>query len=135
MALIGKIEEYNENDSWIEYTERLEQYFAAKEITENSKKRAVLLSVFFSRKNELSVHDGCLLWGNRVVIPPKERARLVKELHETHPGICRMKTLARGYVWWSKMDSDVEQKLHQCSPCQENKVTGRSSFTSVGMAS
>lgn len=45
MALIGKIEEYNENDSWIEYTERLEQYFAANEITDNSKKRAVLLSV------------------------------------------------------------------------------------------
>ena len=45
MALIGKIEEYNENDSWIEYTERLEQYFAANEITDNNKKRAVLLSV------------------------------------------------------------------------------------------
>ena len=34
-----------ENDSWIEYTERLEQYFAANEITDNNKKRAVLLSV------------------------------------------------------------------------------------------
>ena len=45
MALIGKIEEYNKNDSWIEYTERLEQYFAANEITDNNKKRAVLLSV------------------------------------------------------------------------------------------
>ena len=45
MALIGKIEEYNENDSWIEYTERLEQYFAANEITDNNEKRAVLLSV------------------------------------------------------------------------------------------
>ena len=34
-----------------------------------------------SRKDELSVQDGCLLWGNRVVIPPKERARVVEELH------------------------------------------------------
>jgi len=46
MALIGKIAEYNENNSWIEYTERLEQYFAANEITDNNKKRAVLLSVW-----------------------------------------------------------------------------------------
>jgi len=45
MALIGKIEEYNENDSWIEYTERLKQYFAANEITDNNKKRVVLPSV------------------------------------------------------------------------------------------
>ena len=45
MALIGKIEEYDEKESWIEYTECLEQYFAANEITDNDKKRAVLLSV------------------------------------------------------------------------------------------
>ena len=44
MALIGKIEEYNENDNWIEYTERLEHYFTANDITDNSKKQAVLLS-------------------------------------------------------------------------------------------
>ena len=45
MALIGKIEEYDEKDNWIEYTERLEQYFVANEITDNGKKRADLLSV------------------------------------------------------------------------------------------
>ena len=44
MALIGKIEEYNENDSWIEHTKRLEHYFARNEITDNNKRRAVLLS-------------------------------------------------------------------------------------------
>ena len=45
MASIGKIEEFNKNDSWVEYTERVEQYFAANEITDNHKKRAILLSV------------------------------------------------------------------------------------------
>ena len=40
------------------------------------------LKPYFSRKDELSVQDGCLLWGNRVVIPPKERARVVEELHD-----------------------------------------------------
>ena len=79
------------------------------------------LKPYFTRKAELSVQDGCLLWGNRVVVPPKERARVVEELHETHPGICRMKALARSYVWWPKMDADLEQKVHRCSPCQENR--------------
>ena len=32
-------------ESWIEYTERLEQYFIGNKITDNGKKRAVLLSV------------------------------------------------------------------------------------------
>ena len=44
MPLIGKVEEFQENDDWIEYTERLDQYFLANEITNNEKKRAVLLS-------------------------------------------------------------------------------------------
>ena len=45
MALIGKIEEYDEKESWIEYTGHMEQYFAANEILDNGKNRAVLLSV------------------------------------------------------------------------------------------
>ena len=53
--------------------------------------------------------------------PLKERATVVDELHATHPGICRMKALARSYVWWPKMDADLEQKVRQCSPCQENR--------------
>ena len=44
MALIGKVEEFQENDNWIEYTERLDQCFLAKEITDSGKKRTVLLS-------------------------------------------------------------------------------------------
>ena len=63
---------------------------------------------YIIRKDKLSVQDGCLLWGSRVVVPPEERERVVEELHETHPGICRLKALARSYVWWPKMDADVE---------------------------
>ena len=44
MALIGKVEEFQENDNWIGYTEQLEYYFTANEITDNGKNRAVLLS-------------------------------------------------------------------------------------------
>ena len=46
---------------------------------------------------------------------------MVEELHETHPGICRMKASARSYVWWPKMDADLEQKVRQRRPCQENR--------------
>ena len=28
-------------------------------------------------------------------------------LHDTHPGIVKMKSLARSYVWWPKMDTKV----------------------------
>ena len=48
------------------------------------------LNVYFSRRLELSAYEGCLLWGSRVIIPKPDQ-----ELYEGHPGITRMKSLAR----------------------------------------
>ncbi len=45
------------------------------------------LSVFSSKQTELSVYQGCVLWGARVVVPPQGRQAVLQELHEGHP--CR----------------------------------------------
>ena len=62
------------------------------------------------RKSELSVHCGCLLWGSRVIIPPTATDRVMTQLYVGHPGISRMKSLARSYVWWPNITADLEQK-------------------------
>ena len=79
------------------------------------------LQQYWRRKEELSVLDGCVLWGARVVVPPPGREQVVQELHETHPGIARMKSLARSYVWWPKMDADLEAKVRTCAECQASR--------------
>ena len=76
---------------------------------------------FSRRRNELSVQDGCILWGSRVVIPPPGRDLILTELHQTHPGISQMKSLARGYVWWPCMDSDLEAVVKSCTTCQSSR--------------
>ena len=79
------------------------------------------LKPFAVRKDELSIQDGCLLWGGRVVIPPQVREEVMLELHEAHPGIARMKSLARQYVWWPRMNANLKQKVKTCKTCQSSR--------------
>ena len=80
-----------------------------------------ILDPYFSRRDELSLHQGCIIWGMRVVIPQKLRQRLLEELHEGHLGMVKVKTLARNYVWWPKIDKDIEQMIKCCAGCQQNR--------------
>ncbi|XP_026582357.1 uncharacterized protein K02A2.6-like, partial [Pseudonaja textilis] len=62
-----------------------------------------------------------LLWGTRVVIPTSLRTRVLEALHEGHPGIVRMKALARSYVWWPGLDEDIVNWVSSCNICQESR--------------
>ena len=76
-----------------------------------------VLQPYFSRKHELSVDQGCVLWGLRVVTPEAYRVRLLDDLHQEHHGICRMKSLARGYFWWPGLDSAIGERVSACHVC------------------
>ena len=45
---------------------------------------------------------------------------MLDELHSTHSGIARMKSLGRSYLWWLGLDADIERTVKHCISCQEN---------------
>ncbi|PIK56483.1 hypothetical protein BSL78_06598 [Apostichopus japonicus] len=79
------------------------------------------LKPYYQRRNELSVEDGCLLWGNRVIIPPLLRKPILEELYDCHVGGSRMKSFARGFVWWPNLDSEIEKLVKECPVCRESR--------------
>ena len=81
------------------------------------------LTPYYTKRTELSVEDGCILWGTRVIVPPQGRSKVLSELHEAHPGESRMKALARSYVWWPGLDQDIVKKVKDCNKCQANQKT------------
>lgn len=56
-----------------------------------------------------------------VIVPASLQKRLLAELHQDHPGISRMKAVARGHFWWPGLDGDIEALAKSCQPCHEAK--------------
>ena len=73
------------------------------------------LKPYQNRQHEIGTENGCLM---RVIVPEKLRAKVLKSLHENHPGITRMKAIARSYFWWSGLDRNIEDLAKSCSGCQ-----------------
>jgi len=51
----------------------------------------------------------------RVVIQDKLTKFALNQFHLGHPGIRRMKNLARLYFFWPKMDKDIELAVQKCA--------------------
>ncbi|XP_058796647.1 uncharacterized protein K02A2.6-like [Phymastichus coffea] len=77
--------------------------------------------IFFNKRLEISVDNGCLLWGHRLIIPEGLRPNILKELHKSHLGIVKIKTLARSYIWWPGIDADIEFMVNSCVTCMQDR--------------
>ena len=73
---------------------------------------------FYRRREWLSNVKGCIFFGERVVIPRVLQKRCLMQLHKGHPGIVRMKAIARSYVYWPHMDEDIIETVGTCTSCQ-----------------
>ena len=65
-----------------------------------------------------SICGETLMYADRVIMPRVLQKRILKEFHKGHPGICRMKSLMRSYIYWPKMDQDIEKRIRECKGCQ-----------------
>ena len=41
--------------------------------------------------------------------------------NDAHPGITRMKMIARSIVWWPGIDNDIDKTVKNCPQCQQNQ--------------
>jgi len=44
---------------------------------------------------------------------------MLDQLHQGHPGVSRMKSLARSFVWWPGMDKAIAEKVKSCNRSQQ----------------
>ena len=53
------------------------------------------------------------------MVPPPYRQAVLTKLHDGHPRMARMKSLARMYVWWPGISADIKTLVRKCHACQQ----------------
>ena len=73
----------------------------------------------WSYRDELTVHNGVLFKGSRVVIPPLLRPEVKSRIHSSHLAVEACLRKARNTVFWPSMNAEVRDQIKQCSICNE----------------
>ena len=73
---------------------------------------------YFHLRDELSVQDGVLFRGNRVIIPRSMRADTLKKIHQSHIGINGCLRRARECLYWPSMSAEAKNYISRCKTCR-----------------
>lgn len=68
-------------------------------------------------KNELTLDSDCILWNNRLIVPSTLQNKILENLHSSHMGVVKMKSMARSYFWWPAMNKRIEEICSSCESC------------------
>lgn len=79
------------------------------------------ISFFFPFRDELTIEEGVVMKGHRLVVPPSQQKAYTDIVHRGHPGVESTKRRARDIVFWPTMSSDIDRTVLSCSVCNSQK--------------
>ena len=71
-------------------------------------------------KDSLYIHDGVIMYQDRILVPRTLRSRILQHLHAAHQGISAMEQRARAIVYWPGMTVDKCTTRETCNECNRN---------------
>ncbi|XP_022802534.1 uncharacterized protein K02A2.6-like [Stylophora pistillata] len=72
---------------------------------------------YFPFKEELTLQNGVIIIGDRVVIPFQMRAELKRKLHSSHLGVQACLRRARKAFYWPGIYKEIEEHVSKCQVC------------------
>ena len=77
------------------------------------------LRPYWAIRDDISVIDGLMMAGSRIIIPEKSRQRVLASIHEGHQGEVKCLLRAKESVYWPGLYKEIEQIVKSCAVCQE----------------
>ena len=78
-----------------------------------------ILRCYWSMRDYLTVEDGVVYTGSRLVIPETMQEEYLQRIHAGHQGITKSQLRAKESIYWPKMLSDIEAVVKDCNVCLE----------------
>ena len=78
------------------------------------------LQEYWNYRDTLSIENGLLTCGSRIIVPHEMRAEMLQYIHEGHQGRERCLLRARNTVFWPRISYDIQELIERCIICQEH---------------
>ena len=78
------------------------------------------LHPYWCFRDELTILDGIVTKGSRIVIPKSMRPGTLSCLHDAHHGLTSTLQRARHTVYWPKIQDDISEMVQKCNECQRH---------------
>ena len=72
---------------------------------------------YWNYRCDMTLDDGLVMKGSRVVIPERLRKEVLLSLHTGHQGETKCLLLARESVFWPGITKDIKEMVQQCEVC------------------
>ena len=80
------------------------------------------LKVYWPERSDLTVQEGPLMKGNRLVVPLTMRIDGLEKLDDAHQGITKCRERAKASVWWPHLSHQLEKVVKQYPTCIKERV-------------
>ena len=74
-------------------------------------------SPYWNYRDEISMLEGVLFKGEKVIIPSSMHTEMLKCIHNSHLGIEKCKRRARDILFWPGMNSQIQDVVSNCCIC------------------
>ena len=76
-----------------------------------------ILQSYWTFREELTIEDGIILKGTKIVLPAKKHEAILKLIHEGHLGLNKCTLLAKETVYWPGFNDWLEKLILNCKLC------------------
>ena len=94
----------------------------------------LVLPLYWTLHEELTIEDGLILKGTRIVIPSKKHEAILNQIHGSHLGLNKCKLQAKQTVYWQGLNDQLEKLVLNCQLCLKYSYSKKKQGTNLSLA-